>query len=406
MKIKTGIFVIISILIFPACKQQTSSPPLLSFLFNNKITVILKATYASDRPLDFSEINQNTLFVDLDTNEIPNTNGMPAYRDLPIFLDIGEIRVSTKAPLIDLSLITNEKDSQDFWDVLAPFRQVYCNRIYTLNSDLNSCLKNEGLIGFELLMNGTGVTYPSRDTGSGIYTHAGIYFRSVFTGYAKTGDTETRSKFDGSEYPGYDVTKILSYDPAENTSVTFIAPQLFPLHYKTYPNTQNTVIYQEYIPAIIEFRFNLKENLMVHAFQNPNTAQTQTFVGISDWRKPHNGEPYAGGNLLLRMKIVYPVKAVDLIIDGGTYTARHYYALYYENECEDFCNEDMDLLPVSATPVRNGKDNILKDIMPGKYVLQCRYDEIFDGYPEKVVREIPLPVDGSSRIVEITLTCP
>ncbi|MCS7204140.1 MAG: hypothetical protein NZ853_00415 [Leptospiraceae bacterium] len=409
MKIKIIFFILIVALI--SCKGSNSLNPnlaLLSALFNNKIIVILKATYASDRPLEFYEINNNKIFVDVGSNENPNTNGLPNYDNLPIFFDIGEIRVSTKSPLIDLALINTQKASEDFWDVLSPTRQVYCNRIYTSNPDLNSCIRSNGFLGFELLMNGTGVVYPSRDVGAGTYTHGGIFFRSVFTGYAKLGESDITSKFDGIDYTGLDILKILHYDPTTDSgSISILPPQLFPLHHKSYPGSENITIYQEYIPTIIEFRFNFKENLMVHAFQSSTTGAIQTFVGISDWRRPHNGENYAGGNLLLRMKMIYPSIKNTLVIEGGTYTTRHYYALYYARECSDgLCNRDIDLLPVSATPTRNGSDNILHDIMPGEYILQCRYDEVHDGYPEKVLNEIPLKIHTHNETHYIKFSCP
>lgn len=392
------------------CKKDSSSP-LLSLLFNNKITVILKATYASDRPLDFREINSNQLFIDTNntsSTEPINTSGIPNYDDLPIFLDIGEIRLSTKGPLSNLANITNQENSEDFWDVLAPTRQVYCNKIYNTNTDLNSCLKNNGITAFELLMNGTGVIYPSRDVGAGIYLHGGIFFRGIFTGYAKLGSTNYIGKFDNAEYFGSDIIRLVNYDPnADSGTVAILPAQFFPLHYITYPGTENVTIYKEYIPTIIEFRFNLKENLMVHSFQDSNSGEYFTFVGFSDWRRNHEAQFYSGGNVLLRMRMIYPSFKNTIKINGGTYTTRHYYALYYLNECSDgSCDRNNDLLPLAATPTRNGNDNILTDIMPGNYLLQCRYDEVYDGYPEKVLSEIPLEISGNNQTIQINFNCP
>lgn len=404
---KKILIIIIILLISNNCKKD-SKTPLLSLLFNNKITLILKGTYATDRPLNFEEINNNQLFVDTITSSEPiNTSGVPSYNSLPIFIDIGEVRVSTKVPLADLSLIRTQEDSEKFWDVLSPTRQVFCNQIYTLNSELNSCLKNNGIVGFEMLMNGMGVQYPSRDVGAGIYLHSGIFFRSLFFGYAKLGNSNYIGKFDNQEVFGIDVIRFLNYDPTvDSGSITILPPQLFPLHHKTYPGMENMQIYQEYIPTIIEIRFNLKENLMLHTLQDLNSGEYLTYVGISDWKKNHTGQNYSGGNLLTRMRMIYPSWSNKIRINGGTYTGRHYYALYYKYECSDgSCNKDLDILPLSATPVRNGNDNILKDIMPGSYLLQCRYDEVFDGYPEKVLSEIPIEVPNMNQEIEIQCNC-
>lgn len=390
------------------CKNNAKDP-LLSLLFNNKITVILKATYASDRPLEFTEINNNKLFIDTNIagKEEIDTSNVPDYNDLPIFLDIGELRVSTKGPLSNLANITNQKDSEDFWDSLAPTRQVYCNKIYNNNTDLNSCLKNNGFTAFELLMNGIGVQYPSRDVGEGIYLHGGVYFRSLFMGYAKLGSSDNIGKFDNTNYVGADILRFVNYDPdADSGTISVLPAQFFPLHYITYPGTENVRIYHEYIPTIIEFRFNLKENLMLHSTLDSNSNSYFTYVGFSDWRRNHEGQINSGGNVLLRMRMIYPSWSNKIIINGGTYTTRHYYALYYRYECSDnSCNKDIDLLPVAATPVRNGSDNILNDIMPGSYILQCRYDEIYDGYPEKVLSELPIEIGENNQIIQINCSC-
>ncbi|MFN3605341.1 MAG: hypothetical protein ACK4UJ_11595 [Leptonema sp. (in: bacteria)] len=400
------IFIFFTLLLI-SCKKDSNNP-LLSLLFNNKITLLLKGTYATDRPLKFEEINNNQIFVDSVTSTEPiDTTNVPPYNSLPIYLDIGEVRLSTKAPLLDLSLIQSEQDSQKFWDVLSPNRQVFCNQLYTYNSELNSCLKNNGIVGFELMMNGEGVIFPSRDVGSGTYFHSGIFFRSVFFGYAKLGGNDSIGKFDNQDVIGIDVLRFLNYDPGvDSGSIALLPPQMFPLHYKVYPGTENVQIFQEYVPTIIEIRFNLKENLMLHAFQDTNSGQYLTYVGISDWRKNHSGQVYTGGNLLSRMRMIYPSLSNTLQVFGGTYTGRHYYALYYRYECSDgSCNKDVDLLPLSATPVRNGSDNFLKDIMPGSYFLQCRYDEIYDGYPEKVLSEIPVEITERNQNIQIQCNC-
>lgn len=406
MKLK---LVIISLFFFISvtCKKDTKTP-LLALLFNNKITLIVKGTYATDMPLTFEEINNNQLFVDNSTStEIIQTSEVPSYNSLPIYIDIGEIRLSTKVPLGDLSLITSEQDSQKFWDVLSSQRQVFCNQLYTLNPELNSCLKNNGFTKLEMLLNGMGVVYPSRDVGAGIYLHSGIFFRSLFFGYAKLGSSNYIGKFDNQDVTGIDVMRFLNYNPdVDSGSITVLPPQMFPLHFKTYPGIENLQIYQEYIPTVIEIRFNLKENLMLHSFQEPNSGEFLTYVGISDWKKNHTGQTYSGGNLLTRMRMIYPSWSSSIRINGGTYSGRHYYALYYQYECSDgSCNKDLDLLPLSATPVRNGSDNILKEIMPGNYLLQCRYDEVFDGYPEKVLSEIPIKVLERNTEIQIDCIC-
>ncbi len=404
---KRIILILLIALLVSSCKNKKSYP-LLSLLFNNKITVILKATYASDRPLDYTEINNNQVFIDsiISGQEEINNSDVPPLSDLPFFLDIGEIRVSTKFPLSQLLEIDSQKKSEEFWDVLAPYRVVYCNAIYNTNLDLNNCIRNNGFLRYQFLMNGLGDVYPSIDVGSGIYLHGGIFFRSVFSGYARLGGNVYLGQFDGTRYAGADIIRYLSYDPELDTGTSSVLPsQLFPLHHITYPGTSDVFIPDEYIPTIIEFRFNLKENLMLHSFKDSASGEFFTFVGISDWKQNHQGQTNAGGNLLLRMRMYQSSMVSSLIIDGGTKTNRHYYAIYPINECSDgSCNRN-ELLPLSATPVRNGNDNVILNLMAGSYVLQCRYDDIYDGYPEKILSEIPFEITGRAMNVYINCSC-
>lgn len=407
--------ILLSAVIFVTGCGPADEGPLLSLLTNNRMMVLLKGTYASDRPLEFSQINNNQLFID-DDNTDPavepiDSEGVPAYSNLDFFLDFGEIRLSTKSYLSNLYDITSESDAEDFWDVVSTERQVYCSRLYSFEPDNEACIDSGGLVQFVEFFNGAGAIYPSRDVGPGTYTHAGVFMRGVFTGFQKQDGVRQTGFFDNNEIFGADVMPLLNYDPGiDLAQKAALPPQFFPLHHITYPGQQNYMtVGNGFVPLVLEIRFNLKENLMLHSYSvqgdNPRTVVT-----MSDWRKPHDGQINMGGNVLTRARMYYPDYTSTIRISGGTESTRHYYALYIENECLDpagsfVCNRDQDTLPTAATPVRNGNDNTLANIPEGNYVLQCRYDSRHDGYPEVVLAEIPVYVPTKGGTIDIACAC-
>ncbi|MBW7858841.1 MAG: hypothetical protein H3C43_11240 [Leptonema sp. (in: Bacteria)] len=393
---------------FSNCRKS-GDEALISHLFNQRMIVLLKGTYATDYPLDWAEINNNQLFVD--NNDPNDLSNLPAYNQLPLFLDVGELRLSTKGYLSLLADLKEEDDAIKFWDVLSPTRQVYCSPTFFLLNNDNSCFDKAGYINFQELFNGRGATYPSRDVGPGAYQHAGIYVRSFFTGFARqSGTAPINSNF---RVNGYPVNLILGYDPNVDSAIRGILPsQWFPLHHITYPGMQNSMfVTGEYIPLGIEIRFNVKENLMVHSFVPADNSDPVSVVGISDWRKPHNGEVDIGGNVLTRARIFYPDFTRTVRVHNGTKSNRHYYAIYYQGECRDqfgnmTCEDpNKDLLPLAATPVRAGSDNRMTYLMPGDYVIQCRYDNVHDGYPEQVLSEKPFSIPQGGGEFDINCQC-
>ncbi len=392
-----------------ACKGNTDEP-LLSYLTNSRLVVILKGTYATDSPLTMAEINGDQLF--RDAEDTLDVDGLPAYSALPIFLDIGELRLSTKNFLDPLVTIDTEKDAEKFWDVLSPTRQVYCSQPYAITFDNDTCYTTGGLINYVEFMNGRGALYPSRDVGAGTYLHAGIFLRGIVTGFSKVGGAVQIDKFDNNDVVGVNVQNILTYDPGvDEATRQGLPPQSFPLHHMlTWGQQPQMYMDHTHATVVLELRFNLKENLMVHSI-TPASGQLQTVVGASDWRKAHVQQFYAGGNILTRARMFYPDITSDITISGGTASVTHYYALYGRTECLDpqgtvSCDIN-EWLPIAATPVRNGNNNVLKTIMPGEYTLQCRKDNVRDGYPEQVVRETVVTVAGTpGSPVSVALTCP
>ncbi|EQA54070.1 LIC11270 family surface protein [Leptospira kmetyi] len=400
-----------------------SSDPVISTLFNQRMLLLVKGTYATDNPIGFEaysggtgQIYQDNAGTGLDP--IPDLTGMPLAQNLPIFIDIGEIRISTKYEqgLYNLSLIKNVKDTKKFWDDIAPNRQVFCTIPYTTNS--NSCRLNDGELKAIQFFNGEGVVYPSNDPTSATdlgafgngpvqFYYTGLYLRNLVTAWAtEPGLTFSNlTLFDNYRVPGINIVPRLSYKPgADATTKTIFPPLVFPALYTADNGDEDMIIHPGFDPYILEVRINLKENLMVHSYVS-SLGGVRTLVGVSDWKADsnHNGESDMGGGLLLRSRIIRPEIASSLTVLGGTASTTHYYGVYRSVEL------DMDnKLPLMASPVQ-GAATKLKYIHPGEYRLRCLGDLArVDGYPETVVRETTFTVpDNAPRSeVQVSLSCP
>lgn len=391
-------------LLLVSCKGDNGEP-LLSTLLNenSKTVVILKATYASDSPLEFWQLNGNALYRDSDDTGA-DVSDLPSYSNLPIYIDIGEIRLSTKNFGDALWSIDSARDAKAFWDVLGSERQVYCSQPYSASLETDTCFDTGGLVNYQELMNGRGAVYPSRDVGPGVYLHAGVFVRAIATGHSRLAGTVQTTVFDNATiFNATNITPYIQYDPAVDDALRqVLPPQTFPLHFNSIMRsvTGNSMIMSdEHTTRVVELRFNLKENLMVHAFSDTNGFRTM--VSVSDWRKGHALQRDLGGSLLLRARIYYPDYVNNLFITGGNASTTHYYAIV--DPMETYIEEN---LPVAATPVRSGT-NLIRNLTGGvNYILQCRRDTNVDGYPETIVRETQfglLPGPGSATVA---LQCP
>ncbi len=416
MNIKKINLALIILFNFIYCTKDLSnvtytSLPVLSSLFNQRMLLIFKGTYATDNTLDFTEINDNAIYRDQEgTGGDPafDTTGLPALSNLPIFMDIGELRIASKYQPLGLEALESVRDSARFWDFIAPERQVYCSVPYTLFT--NTCENTGGLVKFAEFMTSRGAQYPSNDPTAELrgssgtqYYHAGVYLRSFITGFAiESGIQKTNTRFDNRLVVGSNIVPRNSYKPgASDIDKQNLTPFMYPVFYTVGAGHADMTINPGYEPYILEMRINIKENLMVHSWVN-FTGLVQTMVGFSDWRFNHAGEVDMGGGLLLRPRIIYPETSSKLTITGGTTNLKYYYAIYRDGET-DFKN----YLPLIASPVR-GSNVSIKYIHAGTYRLRCLQDaNPIDGYPETFIRETLFEVPQTPKqSVSVDLTCP
>ncbi len=402
----------------------------LSSLFNNRMLLLLKGTYATDSPISFADYNNGTGLLYQDNQDTGaggdpafDLYGLPTAAGLNFFMDIGEIRISSKYQQSAVGLdygVTTVAASKKYWDFIATKRQVYCSLPYSLS--VNSCTLTSKLSPalINQFFNGDGVQFPSNDPTATLpgghgegplvalstkYYASGIYFRNLVTGWAReNGGLITNTFFDNNLIlsGGVNIVPRNNYVPGTtdaNKSIT--TPFMFPIFHALQTGQDDMQIRGGADPYILEVRMNLKENLMVHSYTTP-LGYVRTFIGISDWRYAHSGEIDSGGNIQSRSRIIYPETASTLQISGGTRSLRHYYNIFRESETEYFKE-----LPLVSIPVQQGTSKI-KYIHEGRYRLQCVGDTAkVDGYPDTIVRETIIAVPGEPRqTVNVNLTCP
>ncbi|MCP5497221.1 MAG: hypothetical protein H7A23_21925 [Leptospiraceae bacterium] len=397
-------------------KSDQTIYPVISTLINNRMLLLLKGTYASDNPIQFSDYSSGTGAIYQDSTgdgsdpSFDDLSDLPSAQNLPIYIDIGEVRISSKyrEGFIGMDGISDYKKNEKFWDYIASERQVYCTNLYALSS--TTCEKT-GIGKMQDFFNGVGAEYPSNDPTDGFnkllpaqYYYTGIYFRNFVTGWAKRSGAFLTTTFDNVDIIGKNILLRNNYIPgtqeAEKDNKT---PLLFPLFYAIQPGQDDLKIRGGYDPYILEIRINIKENLMLHSFYNAGVQANETLIGFSDWKYDHTGQIDMGGNLLSRARIIFPETASKLSISGGTTSTTHYYAVFRSDE-QDTTNQ----LPLAATSVQDGTSTI-KYIHDGTYRLQCVGDTAkVDGYPDTVVREITFTVPSYPfrETINVELQCP
>ncbi|PJZ85003.1 LIC11270 family surface protein [Leptospira harrisiae] len=424
------IIIFLSFVVFIDCKTkldlgEKSKLPVISTLFNNRMLLLLKGTYATDNPLDWSELNNGTGDLYLDTqgeglDPVMTLVNQPKAGNVPIFLDIGEVRISSKylKGLNELTQIRDTVDSNKFWDYIAPNRQVFCTVTYSF--DNNTCTESNGILKASDFFNGIGAQFPSNDPSSQTeswesalitgqpwlgrqYYYAAIYFRSLVTGYALDAGIPVTGRFDNRPIVnGLNIVPRNNYVAGTTSAAkSSIVPKMFPALYTQLPTQADMQIRDGFDPYILEVRINLKENLMLHSYLTSRST-TVTYVGVSDIFFDHKGEGDAGGNILTRARVIYPETASSLTITGGSNSLLHYYGIFRIQETE-FIN----VLPLAATPAKQGAK--IKYLNPGNYKAVCLGDLTKqDGYPDTVVRETTfnIPEYPFRQTYNIDLTCP
>jgi len=397
--------------------------PVISELYNNRITTILKGTYESNSPYSWTAVNSGDVFKNdtLVTNYANPVEPTVALKnsDLKFYMDIAAIRLGGE----------NGKPSStsdiDYYEYFAEDRQVYCSdNADTVGRDLLSCKSNSGVQKLTNFFD-DGVVYPSTDVPSGTYKHIALWFRKLVISPAILyGDNAGNSPvtqtalFDNRNIEGYDLnTEIIQYaqsDTGKSTALTF------PLQ-----NTNlNIVVKNSDKPYVLEVRIFLKNVLMHHVIADGDKSNTDstplTLVSPSDWSADHTyNDAYSfqiGGNLLMTARIYEPsnVGSIDITAEANALPTDATYFIAIPNGTT--FDPLTDGLPLTATSIsRPAADLVgtISNLTPGSYDIYKTCDVQYqtggalaagnDGHPDTISANCGTAVVTSGNATAINI---
>jgi len=367
--------------------------PILSDLYNNRISIVLKGTYESNTPYTWN----TNVYMD-DSLAAPYSGGIVSpvlQSDVSAYIDIAEIRLGTGTGK------TENVAPEKYWIYFTPKREVFCSN-NNANGDANykllSCFNDNGDKNYSDFFN-SGFTFPAYDVPVRTYQHMAIYFRKFITGPAVSytdnagnGAANLTTMFDNRYLYAINLMDSIVEYSAADTGQT--VPLLFPLERTdlslNIPDSRD--------PYVMEIRIFIKNLMMKHVIQHhlgDSSAGPITFIGPSDWVANHNSADlklayHMGGNIIFTARIYDPANVGSIkIVDNEAVPARKsYYAVMPSGSS---LPTDLKYLPYAATS-RSGTGGTVENLPPGNYDIyktadSKRYDTTGlvagqDGYPE------------------------
>ncbi len=356
-----------------------TNEPVLSQLYNDRITLIVKGTYESNDPYGWQGIYTDD---GVTTRGINFTNNINNQSEVKWYIDLAEMRMAqgTGKPSGD----TNA----EYYMLFAQERQVMCSDTSALyGKSLDTCISENGTAKLNAFF-GDGLQIPAVDVKAGDYNHFTIYFRKLvtwpsekYTAVAYSGDLVTL--FDNRYIYGTNIENIYQYK-----STDFSTPVLFPLQ----RTDLSLHVEDSERPYVMEVRIFLKNLMMKHVMDYTTTNEQISFVGPSDWAANHqyNVATYQeamGENMIFTARIYHPddVGSIQVTSGGG---ANCYFAVVKSGESFD----PLSRLPLAATQATN--NYLIKNLPSGSYDLYKTCDTKWyksggltveankDGYPE------------------------
>lgn len=255
------------IALFFLLQVSCSNNPVVSELTNDRMTIVLKSTYASGTDYGWYNFHESDSYADT-TNVITfSDGGLPsAYADAKFYIDFAELRLATGTGKPSGTL------PEDYWEYPAQKRLLFCSDNTALFSrELLTCKSQNGTSQLSSLFD-TGITLVSEDIKSGTYPHLGLFFRKLVTYPAKvysnaTYSSERTTTFDNRQLLGLDVEPYYQQSPGSTSTV----PLLFPLEL----TNLNLQIPGTNKPFVLEVRVLLKNAIMKHVIKEGS------FFGLS-----------------------------------------------------------------------------------------------------------------------------
>jgi hypothetical protein len=236
-----------------------SNNPVISELTNDRMTIILKSTYASGTDYGWYNFHESDSYSDTTSLITFSDGGLPAgYADAKFYFDFAELRLATGTGKPSGTL------PEDYWEYPAQKRLLFCSdNIALFSRELLTCKDQKGSDQLASLFD-SGITLASEDIKSGNYPHLGMFFRKLVTYPAKiysnaTYSAERTTTFDNRQILGLDVEPYYQQTPGSISTI----PLLFPLE-RTDFNLQIPTTNKAYV---LEVRVLLKNAIMKHVIK-------------------------------------------------------------------------------------------------------------------------------------------
>lgn len=360
---------IFSITLFQSC---FTNEPVLSQLYNDRVTLVLKGTYESNDPYDWKNIYTSD---SVTAKSITFNNNITSQSEIKWYIDIAEFRMAKGAGYTGT-------DPDDYWMLFARERQVMCSETAALyDKVLDTCISDNGQGKLSSFF-GEGLTLPAVDVKSGTYNHFAIYFRKLLTWPSESYtssvfDSNLVSLFDNRYVNGTNIENLYNYKIGNTDDVV-----MFPLE----RTDLNLTIDNNEKPYVIEVRVFLKNLMMKHVIDYSSIEDKQIgFVGPSDWATDHlyndiTSLEMLGDNMIFTARSYYPDNIGSIQVTTAD-AANCYWAVVGAGDTFTPATE----LPLAATQAK--QNYLIKNLPAGNYDLYKTCDTsgngvANDGYPE------------------------
>lgn len=359
---------ILAIIIFQSC---FTNEPVLSQLYNDRITLILKGTYESNDPYDWQAIYTSDAVT---TEAMTLQDDITNQSEIKWYIDLAELRMAKGTGF-------SGTDADDYWMLFARERQVLCSSTSALyDKELETCIKNSGTSKLNSFFN-DGLSIPAVDVKSGEYNHFAIYFRRLVTWpsnkySSKSYSGDLAALFDNRYVYGTNIENLYNYEEDDSDDVIMFPLERTDLNLKIESNEK---------PYVVEVRVFLKNLMMKHLINYTSEDEQVFFVGPSDWATDHlyndsTYQEYLGKNMIFTARVYYPDESGSIQVNTGG-AANCYFAVVKAGDTFNPISE----LPLAATQATNGYS--IKNLPEGTYDLYKTCDTsgngvANDGYPE------------------------
>ena len=270
-QLKIFVFIFLGGLSVASCDNQA----VLSHLINTRMQLILKGTYETNNPHEWSEIYQN----DSLSSQSSSINQPIDIKKFNFYFDFANIGLST------LNKQASETIDSD-WSFFFRERMVLCPRsVAEDGTNLKTCQLKNGIQNLNNFFK-EGLTLKTDDIAEGNYQTLSFYLRNILTSPGNRYNSLNKiidplNFFDNKNIKGVNISNFYEYTLKDDTSKQ--DSRIVPLIDKNL----NINIDASERPYTLEIRIFLKNLMMNHIWFDAQSKERLVFIGPSDWLMNH-----------------------------------------------------------------------------------------------------------------------